>query len=481
MRAAAVRVWTAAAVLWMFAVFTTQVFSQPAADQPFFQADSDSLVSQKVLAGLTVGEEFQQYGGFLHYVSRYYDRIEDGSLDTLPYLSQSGVQGMITHLLYQIARPFMSGDTFLTIARAVNALVWIGVILLVIFQVLGSRGLPAVATAAVVIVFFRIMSEYSLSLYWVIWAHFLPFAAAFVLYPRVLRGKLSFAAFCLVIGALVTLKSLSGYEYITNVIAAPSVPIVFYGLRAKMPLRAVIMRIIGIGIAGSIGFAAAVGIHIVQGTLYFGSIDQILSKIADRAAERTIGTRPEACFQGNILQIGAQSLLLPSVPYLISSPLAIVLIVAGMFIGHAVIPLERAPKLLRMLFSYYAVVFTLIGIGAALVLRYAMFLIELSFFTLPVILLFAGSAGLIVLAFVLPHRTRVTDYAARRSELRMLGLATLFSIPVSWTWLVFASGHVACHPTISAITFYMPFGLMLAALIAAVLSTRPPQDVTPSA
>ncbi len=481
MRAAAVRVWTAAAVLWMFAVFTTQVFSQPIAAQPFFQADSDSLVSQKVLAGLTVGEEFQQYGGFLHYVSRYYDRIEDGSLDTLPYLSQSGLQGMITHLFYQIAHPLMSGDTFLTVARAVNALMWIGVILLVIFQVLGTRGLPAVAAAAVVILFLRILSEYSLSVYWVIWAHFLPFAAAFVLYPRVLKGKMSFIAFCLVIAALVTMKALSGYEYITNVIAAPSVPIVFYGLREKMPLRTVILRIIGIGIAGSIGFAAAVGIHVVQGTLYFGSVDQILSKIADRAAERTIGTRPEACFQGNILQIGAQSLLLPSVPYLISSPLVIVLLVAGMFIGHAVIPLERAPKLIRALFSYYAVAFTLIGVGVALVLRYALFVIEAPYFTLAIILLFAGSAGLIVLAFVLPRRKPIVDYTARRSELRTLGWATLFSIPVSWTWLLFASGHVACHPTISAITFYMPFGVMFAVLIPAVLSTRPPQDVTSGA
>lgn len=464
-----IRIWTVAAVLWVFIIFTTQYFSQVPGTQPAFQADSDSLVTEKIRADLSIGDELDQFGGFLHYMHSAYIGI-GGDTDAVPYLSQVGFQGTVFHFVYQLLRSVVSPDAYLAVMRGANALILVGLIFLITFHVMGEWGLLPIAVAIFLTIFFAWITYFSTSLYWIIWSHFLPFGLAFVLYPQVLKNKLSFSVFCTIIGALVLFKSLSGYEYITNVIAAPTVPLVYYGLRQKMSLQGIALRVLAVGIAGTAGFAAAVGVHLLQGYLYFGSLQRIFDQITARASVRMFGEIPDVCFQGNIVGMTSRYMLVPFLPKGIISPLIILHIAALLQIGLAFLSPTRLPRLMNLLRSrvaQIAVLEAIVIVIVVVIIRYVMIdgeqIVGLS-------ITFGGSITLVAAAFMLNRRTARYADNSHREALRTLALTTAYSIPVSWTWLVLAPGHMACHFHINPIIFFMPFGLVFTYLTALTLT-----------
>jgi len=436
----------------MFVVFTTQYFSQTLGAQPEFQSDSDALVIRKIEAGLSLPDEFAQYGGFLH--------DDENEL----YVSQLGLQGTIYHTIYQLVRPVLSAEVFLALMRMVNALLFIILVFALASHLLGSYPLVATAIAALLVLLFAWTTYFSTSLYWILWAQFLPFAVAFLLYPRVVDRRMSFLAFCAIIAALVLFKSLSGYEYITNVIAAPSVALVYYGIKEKMPLRTLILRIIAVGIAGVIGFAAAIQLHLLQGILFFGSIEQTLDRVLSRASIRTFGERPAACSQGNVVYLAYRYMIISVLPDNIVSPLAVLHAVAFAEIGLVLLPAAQSTRWMKRLFS------RVVLIGIALVAAIALIIAVIRYVRLDGdwlagILLTLG-VGIALLVWARLINSPPPEEKKQSYDLRALAIATLYALPISWTWFVLAQGHMACHFHINAIVFFLPFGLLVAYLTA---------------
>ncbi|MBW4438503.1 MAG: hypothetical protein KME04_15285 [Pleurocapsa minor GSE-CHR-MK-17-07R] len=462
-----VRFWAFNAGLWLFLIFTTQYFSQSPGVQARFQDDSDALVNAKILAELSISDELQQFGGFLHIYNP--DAATYSS-----YLSQAGFQGTLLHYTYQLVQPILSAEAFLGIMRIGNALLFIVLLLVITFHTLGKHGLRTVAIAVSMLSLFGWITYFSTSLYWQIWGQFLPFVIAFLLYPRVLNRKLSFAAYCLILGALILFKALSGYEYITNVIAAPSVAVVYYGFREKIPLRSIGLQVIAIGIAGVVAFAIAFGLHLLQGSAYLGgSLQDMINVIASRASVRTFGEIPAQCNQEGMISTSVEYMInVPFLPYRIFSP--IILLFAAALLQSGLLFFAGTPwasRVMSFLFSKLGRT-TLFAFLALLVVATSAFLVIT--FSFPVLIgwlfLISGTALVTLLAYRLSRRPESTGTSSQADDIRALAVATAYSIPVSLTWLILATGHSACHFHINAITLFLPFGLMFAYLTALFLT-----------
>lgn len=130
------------------------------------------------------------------------------------------------------------------------------------------------------------------SVYWLLFLTFLPFAASLALYPGWRSGG-RFWAFLGVIGGLVFLKSLTGYEYLSNIAMSAAAPVLYHELRLAgvtgRGLRIAALRVIAVGVACVAGFGLAVALHILKIAAFYGDIEQGLRGIRLIASYSTLG------------------------------------------------------------------------------------------------------------------------------------------------------------------------------------------------
>ncbi|MFH0907422.1 MAG: hypothetical protein V1929_01490 [bacterium] len=119
--------------------------------------------------------------------------------------------------------------------------------------------------------------------------YFWPFLAAWLLYPRCLAGVLKERRLLLLVALLAFLKSLAGYEYITNVLLAPTVAPVYFGLLHKESCRRIIGRVVRMVAVGLIAFALALFVNVAQAACYFKSAEKGARAIVGKAMARTWG------------------------------------------------------------------------------------------------------------------------------------------------------------------------------------------------
>jgi hypothetical protein len=280
-----------ASLIWASLIFTTAFFTESPGKQRFDEV-SDLLVVGKIEAELSVWEEFSRFGGLLH-----------GQGADTPYVSHSGLQGTVLHFIYTTLDHGLDPSVILAISRVVVAILLAATVVAMAAQILGTYGTMAIAIAVSVFVSFRWVTLISDSIYWVFFLHFLPFLFAWILYPAVIRGRIGFPAFVTVIGFLLFLKAMTEYVNLTNVIAATSVAVVYFGIVEGHKLELIIKRIIVLGLAGVVGFAAALLINIGETVLYSGSMAWGVQAIWGRASMRTYGEQYPNCFPGNSFQV----------------------------------------------------------------------------------------------------------------------------------------------------------------------------------
>ena len=120
--------------------------------------------------------------------------------------------------------------------------------------------------------------ERAISVYWVIFLFFLPALSTMYLYKR-LRSARGFPFLLLIVGLLVLLKSLTGYEYLSAIVLSAAVPLVYYELkgaegRISRAWRMIVGRVFLLGVASLIGFALAAALHCLKAASFFGSIEK---------------------------------------------------------------------------------------------------------------------------------------------------------------------------------------------------------------
>lgn len=123
------------------------------------------------------------------------------------------------------------------------------------------------------------------SVYWALPLVIAPFVLAWLAYPRAARSTGRFALLLMGVGALVCLKCLCGYEYVTSVILAPVAAVVYHRSAAGDGLRKCVLPAAAVVAVGLIGFAVAILLHAAQLTAVTGQNG--FDAIRERAALRT--------------------------------------------------------------------------------------------------------------------------------------------------------------------------------------------------
>lgn len=86
----------------------------------------------------------------------------------------------------------------------------------------------------------------------------------------------------------VAIKSLSGYEYLSNIVLSPLVAIVYYKIKWQTPLKNILLKSLLVFMAGCLGFVTAFLIHFGQLFLYTKNVEEALKVIWFRANSRTL-------------------------------------------------------------------------------------------------------------------------------------------------------------------------------------------------
>ncbi len=200
------------------------------------------------------------------------------------YTSQFGLQGVVLGAVYRI----VGGDVEVFACRA--ACVFTGLTACVLAAFFGSVARRVGPTAGDVGVLLTagspVLLPFATSLYWVPFLTLAPFLAVWLLYPRCERSRVGFVALLGLVVALVCLKSLCGYEYITTVILAPVAALVYHRAAAGDRLRTCLRPAASIVAAGLVGFALALALHAAQLEWVVGK--DPLATIGGRASGMTV-------------------------------------------------------------------------------------------------------------------------------------------------------------------------------------------------
>jgi len=247
-----------------------------------FQADSERLVTYSVERSVTEG--VYHTGGFM--------ALPKSSEKTLyavkdsPYTSQYALH----YKLYALGA-FLLKDNLGAYFQAMRFLTALALAITLGAFIQGVKnefGVFACWLTLGCIMFSGPVLKFSMNLYWVLYIHLLPFVFAWLLYER-MRDKKRLVAFYIITGVMVALKSLCGYEYLTSVVLAPIVCILYYEMKARVSLRIIIKRSVCAFLSMIAGFVVAFAMHFHQALRQMGSFANVADRFRDRAAMRTVG------------------------------------------------------------------------------------------------------------------------------------------------------------------------------------------------
>jgi len=374
-----------------------------------FQSESEALFLARIDA--ITKKNTENTGGFLIIDNRLPNYAQG------PYTSQVGLQGIILSFFapkniddlpnfYQLSRYIFSGLTvtiFCFLIISVNKT----------FGKITSSILLGLLAYSTWIIFF------AKNLYWVTPLLILPLIGSWVLYPYFHKEKKIYL-FYFLISFFIFLKALCGYEYVTNIILSPIVPIIYFSLENRDPIRKILNSCIKIISFGLIGFLSAIFIHIVQLSIYFHSFSQSIYTILDRIKVRTY-------VQNN----SSDSI------YLLVHTKNIFQILEGYLLR----PIFGDSKFLNPIY-----------LDSISIKRP-----DISFHNLYQLLPTLG--GIIVIAIILLlilfiiNKNNSDEYR----KLKNLSFSLMVSVIISFSWAISAKGHMYFHNHFNQIIFYIPF------------------------
>lgn len=369
----------------------------------FFQADSDQLVL------LSLGDPGRGL----------FDPMVRPTGDD--YTSQFGLQNIVMAAV-------SPGTSLYGAMRLMTALLLAAVLATVVVACWRAWGGRAASVLLTLLVASTWLNGFGPSTYWQLWTMMLPTLVPLLVWPRLGEGRGKWLRGGLIIAGLICLKSLCGYEYITTVILGAAAAVAYHEFRGRFDRR-LLGSLVGAGIAGVVGFAVAIGIHMAQLLALYGNV----SIIGARAGDRTFapvnleglliwvraGAQDDALFNGLVQGDSAVGLwAYRMTQYLRASAIAV----------------PGRPGL---------------GLGPS--------------YSVPIWVFVLGFLALAWVAF----RGRISDAPTQRR----LAVAGGVSLAGALSWLVLAFGHMVQHPHIDSIVFYIPFLPFVFAMIALRIET----------
>jgi hypothetical protein len=311
------------------------------------------------------------------------------------------------------------------------------------------------------------MVAFAQSLYWVMWTWLLPMIAAFAFGRRALVDGRGLAVLLAALFATALLKLLCGYEYVTTVLVAASVPVVWYGVRERHPPLRILGRLVAMAVTGTVALAAAMVIHVGSQTGVGKGWDDIRTLVEKRLHSRDpVATARQACAEEFFESPDCEATYAAS---LTASPITVI---ARYVAFDDLLPwlpkLERegAPEAREALRealrsrSIERISAAVSAAGWADVSRLVTRLIDTAAFALLLLLL------------------SIKLWRLRRSRPDVL-VAIAFALAAPLSWFVLAKGHSYIHMLMNYVLWYVPFVPLAVAVLAvpsprvAVASTTP--------
>ena len=430
------------AVAVMTVIFASYYFSESPWDTPAFSNDSEALVTRKISSNLSLLDDLQQKGGFL-YVEK------DKKTAKIPglYTSQVGLQGLILNATQKILRA--DADNFIGFSRIFfslfSALV-LGLILLTVWNEFGW--ITSLISLFLIISSFWVVA-FAKNLYWAEFTMLLPLAAGWYVYPKLIKRRKPFANYLLITTILVLVKSLNGYEYITNIILGASIGPLYYELANKVRTKILAQKILLIIFSGIAGFLIAYLIHYLQLFLFTHDFQKSFDLLTERAVIRTLGNNPyiTGCDFSNyfiviLKYLNAQSLFRTHIP--------LVWMLGAYAIG--IVPL--IPFCFNKIISAATIILSIVLIISS-------FGIDLFLgrpgFGITQLVLALGGVALLFYGVVSIFNIRIE----KSDKLIRLAISTTWALISTFSWVILAKNHMTCHIHINPIVFYLPFGITL--------------------
>lgn len=367
-----------------------------------FQLDSDSLIYSTLADG---------------------DR---GALDPMvratgeDYTSQFGLHGMVMALT-------TPGASLYQALRLTTALLLAAVLATAVVACWRAWGGRAAVVLGALLFTAPWLNAFGASTYWQLWTFLLPMLVPLLVWPRLGTGRRKWIRGGLLIGGLVFLKCLSGYEFITTLVLGVAAVVAYHEFRERLDRR-LLVRLAAAMSAAVAGFAAAMGVHATQLYLRFGDISALGGAAGDRTFWPTkldvitprVAAKAGPVGRWLLEQNEVVGVWLFRMRYFLSDP-------------AVALPAPRA-----------------FGLGPLP-------------FEIPIYLFIVVWAVLARRAF----RGKGEDAAVQRR----LAVAAGISLAGALSWLVLAYGHMIVHFHIDAIVFYLPFLPLVFAMIALRVST----------
>jgi hypothetical protein len=429
-------------VITLTVIFVTFYFSESPWESPSFQNDSELLVTRKIQTDISLLDDIRTKGGFLY--------SEEGIISIKTpgiYTSQFGLQGLILNSVQEILK--IDEIDFIAISRIVVSLLFALTITLILCTALSEFGrITMVCFLLLAISSFWIVA-FSKNLYWVAFTMFLPFSIGWYFYPRVIHGGSRFSTYLIITGCLILLKSLNGYEYITNVILGASIGPLYYELGTDARINKVIKKIVLICLAGIAGFLVAYGLHLMQLIYFTQDFREAISILIERATTRTLGTNPytTACDYSNLViltlkYLGSQSIFRTEIP--------LVWMFSSYAIGVTLLFSFRPKKPTSLFLIIISLTIIAVAISVDMFIgKPGLGISQLLVITLGICVLLYGIVSLT--NYILP----------KPDKLIRLAFTTTWALLSSFSWVILAKNHMACHIHINSIVFYLPFGMTL--------------------
>lgn len=429
-------------VILLTTLFATFYFSESPGETPSFQNDSELLVTRKIQADISLLSDLTTRGGFLF--------AEEGNVSTKIqglYTSQVGLQGLLLNFIQEIFN--FDPPQFIAVSRIIVSLLFAITIAIILYSSWVEFGSTTAIIFLLLVVSAFWLVAFSKNLYWVTFTMFLPFAIGWYYYPRVTQMRSRFSIYLIITGGLILLKSLNGYEYITNVILGASIGPLYYELKTGTRIGLIIKRMALILAAGITGFGLAYGIHFLQLLLFTQVFWETISILIERAVTRTVGINPytTACDYSNfailvLKYLNSQSIFRTEIP--------LVWMFSLYALGATLLISHRVKKATSLFIVTIALMIIIISLSVDIFIGKP---------GLGITQLITVSLGICILLYGM---LSLTGYKPTRPDKVIhLAYATAWALASSFSWVLLAKNHMACHIHINPIVFYLPFGITL--------------------
>lgn len=259
-------------------------------------AFSERLTSESLVRYADVGDA--DIGGFMLAFQKEVHiaavKVIDGpevTREFYPYISNFNFQYTVGRTLIDLFG--FSGETAQTVLSTLAFLGLAGTISALVVWTRNNLGAHHALAVFAIMGFSALLLLRGTSTYWLIFLSFLPFLASLLLY-RSGPGTAPFARLLLIVFVLILIKSLTGYEYLSNVALAAAVPVLYYEIRdngyAGSTLWRIFVRAAVIGAVCVLGFACALLLHYFKLSAFFGSSEKGLEAIQLIASYSTVGS-----------------------------------------------------------------------------------------------------------------------------------------------------------------------------------------------